>query len=98
MKAMPEGGKITINGKKIGGQKVEIIISDTGIGIKNEILDRIFDSSFSEWTDQNIQSTGQGLFYLKTIIEFYNGKINVYSDVNKGTVFTMVFPIYNHKQ
>ena len=95
IKAMPNGGKISISGRKESGQLVKILVTDNGCGIKKDIKNEIFNSSFSEWANLDTQSTGQGLFYMNTIIEYYNGNIEVSSKESKGTTFTIIFPIYS---
>ena len=67
---------------------VKIEIVDTGIGISEENLDKIFEPYFS--TKET--GTGLGLAIVQKIIEDHNGSINVASNVNKGTTFTVKLP------
>lgn len=88
--AMPHGGKILINtGTK--DQFAFISITDTGYGIKEEDLERIFEPFFT--SKEKEQGTGLGLSLCKRLIEANAGKILVDSIVGKGTTFTIMIPI-----
>jgi len=88
--AMPEGGRIQIR-TGMNDQYVFIAITDTGIGIKDEDLDRIFEPFFT--TKEKEQGTGLGLSLCKRLIEANAGKIEVESKVGEGTTFTIMIPI-----
>jgi two-component system, NtrC family, sensor kinase len=88
--AMPGGGKILIKTGR-GDQYVFISIADTGVGIKEEDLEKIFEPFFT--TKEKEQGTGLGLSLCKRLIEANAGKIEVESKVDKGTTFTIMIPI-----
>jgi signal transduction histidine kinase len=95
-KAMPQGGTFTVsthllNHKGDGGerQEVQVIFADTGIGIPRENLPKIFNPFFSTRPD----GTGLGLSITKNIVEGHGGKIEVESQVNVGTKFTITLPV-----
>ena len=88
--AMPGGGKILIKTGR-GDQYVFISIADTGVGIKEEDLERIFEPFFT--TKEKEQGTGLGLSLCKRLIEANAGKIEVESTVGEGTTFTIMIPI-----
>jgi signal transduction histidine kinase len=88
--AMPEGGRIQIR-TGMNDQYVFIAITDTGIGIKDEDLDRIFEPFFT--TKEKELGTGLGLSLCKRLIEANAGKIEVESKVGEGTTFTIMIPI-----
>ncbi|MDR1502201.1 MAG: response regulator, partial [Prevotella sp.] len=73
----------------------KISISDTGTGIPKEDLPYIFDRFFqSEQTmDMNKNGSGIGLFMVKNYILQHNGKINVESELGRGTTFTILLPV-----
>jgi hypothetical protein len=95
-KAMTKGGMFTISthalrGRKDDGKEVEevqIIFEDTGIGIPEENLPKIFHPFFSTRSD----GTGLGLSITKDIIEQHGGRIEVESQVNVGTKFIITLP------
>ena len=73
-------------------ENVSINIKDTGSGIPQEVLPKIFDPLFT--TKQS--GTGLGLVSCKNIIEQYGGKIQVTSEKEKGTTFTILIPKVVH--
>jgi signal transduction histidine kinase len=94
MKAMPSQGSLTIRTRNIRPKsgnarpgRLELQIQDTGIGIPPENLNRIFDPYFT--TNQN--GTGLGLSVVHQIVEKHSGRIQVSSEVNHGTTFTIIF-------
>ncbi len=95
IKAMDNGGFLNIK-SKISGRKAEISVSDTGKGISKDKIIRIFEPFFSvSGSENNKTGTGLGLSIVKSLVENFNGSIKVQSKLNKGTTFTMVFPIKN---
>lgn len=71
-------------------------IRDTGAGISKENIDKIFNSRFTTkiGSSEGIPlGTGLGLPYCQRMIEFYGGKIDVESEVNKGSKFTLLIPV-----
>lgn len=94
LKYTPKGGEINIEGK-IKGSNYEIKFSDTGIGMKPEISEKIFDLSSKHTTPgmNNEHGSGFGLKLIHQMIEVINGKISVESELNKGTTFKIEFPI-----
>lgn len=95
-KFTPEGGSITIETHKIVKDEtdwVQIKVSDTGCGIESKDLDLIFNRFYQGETSQTRKGTGIGLHLVKNLIELHHGSINVESTLNKGTTFTIEFPI-----
>ena len=89
--AMPEGGVVTISAENLetaAGKSVKILLRDQGIGISPQDLDKIFDPYFS--TKQ--RGSGLGLASCYSIITKHNGKIEVSSELNRGTTFTIILP------
>lgn len=76
------------------GNKVIITVSDDGKGIKQEHLDKIFDQGFSTAKEvTNISGRGVGMDVVKQKIVSLGGTIDVSSEENKGTVFTINLPL-----
>ncbi len=69
-------------------------VSDTGIGIKDEHLNRIFESFSQVDSTRNraVEGTGLGLAITKRLIELMNGTVSVESEFGKGSVFTIELP------
>ncbi|RMF57249.1 MAG: hypothetical protein D6743_19215, partial [Calditrichaeota bacterium] len=71
------------------GRWLEIAFKDTGQGIKKEDLGKIFDFYYSTKKD----GTGLGLAIVQQIVEEHEGFVEVQSQVNKGTTFTVYLPV-----
>ena len=102
--AMPEGGSISIKAENAfvdenyarmhleakPGRFVMISVSDTGPGMSAEIQSRIFEPFFT--TKEMTKGTGLGLSTALTIVKSHGGFINVYSELHKGSQFTLYLP------
>jgi len=102
--AMPNGGILSIsaensfidenyawmNTEAKAGSYVYFSVSDTGIGIPSKILDRIFEPFFT--TKEFGKGTGLGLSTALAIVKSHGGFMNVYSEVGKGTKFSVYLP------
>ena len=79
--------------------KIIITVADTGIGIPPEHINRVFERFYrvDKSHSKQINGTGLGLSIVKHGIIYHNGTICVESNVGKGTVFTVEFPIDNKK-
>ncbi len=88
------GGKVTVTVKK-EKSNMTIEIQDTGIGIPDEQLHRVFSKFFRAQNAQLYQTsgTGLGLYVTKNIIEQHDGMITCTSVENKGTTFKITLPI-----
>jgi|GEM_PF-1800717 len=91
-----ESGRIEISAKlNINKQALAITVSDTGIGIPAEQLDRIFES-FEQGegaTEREYGGTGLGLAVTQQLVELHNGHIQVESTVGVGSQFSFTLPI-----
>jgi len=91
--AMPGGGELRVTSADGGG--VQISISDTGCGIAQEHIQRIYDPFFTTKNGQGSQGRGTGLGLSVTygIIQEHAGKIRVESRPGRGTTFHLEFPL-----
>ena len=89
LEAMPDGGTVTLAAQVVG-DRVHVDISDTGIGIPPENLERLFQPFF---TTKGVQSSGLGLSSSYGIIKRHGGEIQVHSTVGRGTTFTIKLPL-----
>lgn len=85
--AMPDRGTITLTVRSRTGL-VELRVSDSGVGIPAERLQRIFDPFFTTRTG----GTGLGLANVDRIVRGHGGSVSVYSKPGQGTVFMLTFP------
>jgi signal transduction histidine kinase len=88
--AMPEGGPLTVKTGRRGDTCAFIAVADRGTGIREEDMEKIFDSFFT--TKKEGEGTGLGLPLVKKLVEANGGKIEVESQVNAGSTFTMLLP------
>ena len=88
--AMQGGGSIGVTTTMTDKDSVHIEIQDTGKGIPKEILQRIFEPFF---TTKQEKGTGLGLSVSYKIIQSHNGRIDVESEEDRGTKFTIVLPV-----
>jgi len=74
---------------------VAIIIKDNGMGIEKKNFRKIFERFFRVHTGDvhDVKGFGLGLYYVKKVIKDHGGKINVTSEVNKGTQFIITLPL-----
>jgi PAS domain S-box-containing protein len=87
---LPNGGQITITTCHVQ-QRVAVTITDTGIGISPENLDRIFHPFFT--TKSTVKGTGLGLSVCHGIVQNHNGEIRVESRPGDGSTFTVLLPV-----
>lgn len=89
-----DGGSVAIDIKD-SGESVQLKVTDTGIGISREHLERVFerfyrvDKSHSKETG----GTGLGLSIVKHAVSYHHGSVSVKSEEGKGTEFTVVLPV-----
>jgi len=88
VEAMPEGGKLTI-GARQRDKFLDVEIADTGYGIPQETIDKIFDPLFTT----KAKGIGLGLSVCLSIIERHEGSIEVKSEAGKGTTFIIKLPL-----
>jgi len=107
--AMPRGGKLTFsteniklsrdfaraNPMVIPGEYVHLKIADSGVGMPQEVMDRVFDPFFT--TKEEGRGTGLGLSSVYGIVKQNDGYVFVESEVNIGTTFHLYFPVSGRK-
>lgn len=89
-----EKGEVSVSLKKKNNQVI-IEVEDTGIGIPKEHIPRIFERFYvvDKSRSKKLGGTGLGLSIVKHIVLLHNGRINVESNLGKGTRFTIYFPL-----
>jgi len=92
IKFTPEGGRVSVSVRGQGEQLV-IRVSDTGMGIPKDALPRLFERFYRvHRPGKQIQGTGLGLAIVKKIVMMHGGRIEVESEVDRGTTFTVFLP------
>ncbi len=95
IQAMSDGGTLTIKTEK-SINSVNLIVKDTGIGMTSDEIDKIFIPFFT--TKGINEGTGLGLPVVLGIVQSHGGSVKVDSEVGKGSVFTVKFPVINDSQ
>ena len=86
---------LSISTRNIGDEKIEIVISDNGIGIKKEDLKKIFEKFYrvSTGNRHDVKGFGLGLAYVHKLITQFKGSIHVESELNVGSKFVILLPL-----
>lgn len=94
IKYTPVGGTITVGWKEVGGQ-VAIEVRDTGVGIPEEDLPRVFDRFHQVRSNaaNQTQGVGIGLALAKELVEAHKGRIEVESVAGTGSTFRVILPL-----
>ena len=97
IKFTPEGGEISVSAKPFeeNGDMVAVSVTDSGIGIPEDQLDKVFEK-FHQVEDslrRSITGTGLGLAITKGLVEVHHGRIWAESEVGKGSIFTFTLPV-----
>jgi len=95
LKFTPAGGKVEISAKPVEDNRIELSISDTGVGIKPENFDKLFriDVSYSTRGTAEEMGTGLGLILCQEFMEKNGGTIGVESEPGKGSRFYLRLPL-----
>jgi PAS domain S-box-containing protein len=91
--AMPKGGQLSITGEQLTVDSdawILIRVKDTGTGISPEDMRKIFEPLFTTKT----KGIGLGLAISKRLVEANEGRIEVQSELDKGSTFTLYLPVY----
>ncbi len=104
--SMPNGGKLSISTERIKlvngtvdsfglekGTFVKITISDTGIGMSKNVLEKIFTPFYSADHTRYPEKKGLGLSFSREIVQHHNGVIDVWSSPNAGSSFSVILPL-----
>jgi two-component system sensor histidine kinase VicK len=94
IKFTPENGTISVHAR-LENAIVTLEVSDTGIGISEEDMGRLFSEFYrvDNQINQNVKGTGLGLSLAKKIVEAHKGKIWVTSKLHEGTTFHFTLPV-----
>jgi signal transduction histidine kinase len=90
----PGGGQIDVYVDMVG-INIRVAVKDNGFGIEEKYLDKIFERFYRVKNDKTryITGTGLGLPIVKGLVDSMNGVIQVESEPNRGTMFTVLLPV-----
>ncbi len=94
VKFTPPGGTITVGAKEAPGERVALFVTDTGIGIGEEHVPKVWDVFYQVdgSSTREYGGAGLGLAIVKSFVEAHGGEVQVRSTPNSGSTFTMMFP------
>jgi two-component system phosphate regulon sensor histidine kinase PhoR len=94
LKYTPAGGAVAIGARKAGSDRVMIYVRDTGIGIPEEDLPRLFERFYrvDKARSRELGGTGLGLAIVKHLVLAHGGEVGVESVVNQGSTFSFTVP------
>jgi signal transduction histidine kinase len=92
VKFTPEGGEVTVSVVQ-RGDSLRVEVADTGLGIPEDEVGRLFERFFRASTGTSIQGSGLGLPIVKSIVEVHGGAISVESEPGVGTTFAVDLPL-----
>jgi signal transduction histidine kinase/HAMP domain-containing protein len=95
LKFTPAGGRVVVDLAPEGGGHAQIAVTDTGVGIPQEDLPRLFDRFYRarNATDAAIPGLGLGLMIVRAIVEAHGGTVSVDSACGRGTTFAVLLPL-----
>jgi len=95
LKFTPSGGSVTITSRRVG-DKAEVVVSDTGMGVAPEFHAKIFEKFGQVDTSETreIKGSGLGLPIARSIVEAHRGTLTLDSDVGKGSRFIVRLPLF----
>jgi two-component system phosphate regulon sensor histidine kinase PhoR len=87
-------GKVTVSGRKLDDDRLEIFVQDDGPGIPSEALDRVFERFYrvDKARSRDQGGTGLGLSIVKHIVQAHGGEVRVESELGKGATFFFTLP------
>jgi two-component system sensor histidine kinase/response regulator len=95
-KYTPDGGKIEIKTGLVemdGERYIEISVKDNGVGIPAEDISKIFEPFYRGRNSKNEKGIGLGLSLVKQVVDLHGGKIEVRSELGKGSLFSILIPV-----
>jgi signal transduction histidine kinase len=94
IKYTPPQGQVDVR-LRVDGRRIDLSVADTGIGIEAADRDRLFTRFFRSRhaEEQSIQGVGLGLSITKSIVESHGGRVEVDSEVGRGSTFRVRVPV-----
>ncbi|HYE65909.1 MAG TPA: ATP-binding protein [Pyrinomonadaceae bacterium] len=98
LKFTRKGGRVELKAEQLG-ERLRISVSDTGVGIAPEDVERLFDKyeQARSRATRGEKGTGLGLYITKQLVELHGGEITVDSEVGRGSTFSFTLPLTHHE-
>jgi len=99
VKYTPEGGSVTVTGRRLDGDMVEVTVADTGIGIPPADLPRITERFYrvDKARSRELGGTGLGLAIVKHLVMAHGGELGIESEQERGTTVRFTLPVVSQK-
>lgn len=97
VKFTPAGGHVTVGAARASDDRVHLWVEDTGVGIPDEHLTRLFERFYKEDAARSGGGTGLGLAIVKHVALVHGGAVSVTSAIGRGSRFTMTLPTDGRK-
>jgi two-component system, OmpR family, phosphate regulon sensor histidine kinase PhoR len=97
LKYTPEGGSVTVGARPGVGDCLAVYVSDTGLGIPQEDIPRLFERFYrvDKARSREMGGTGLGLSIVKHLVRAHGGEVSVETEVDKGSIFTFTLPTHD---
>jgi len=92
VKFTPSGGSIAV-AARLDGEAVAVSVADTGVGIQQDDLERIFERFYKADRSRSGQGTGLGLAIVRHIVRLHGGRVWAESSPGAGATFTFTLPV-----
>jgi two-component system phosphate regulon sensor histidine kinase PhoR len=95
VKYTPAGGRVTVAAREAGGERVEVSVRDTGVGIPSSDLPRITERFYrvDKARSRELGGTGLGLAIVKHLVIAHGGELAIDSELGKGTTVRFTLPV-----
>ena len=95
VKYTPDGGAVTVTGRNLGPDRIEVAVADTGIGIPPADLPRITERFYrvDKARSRELGGTGLGLAIVKHLVMAHGGELSIESEQERGTTVRFTLPI-----
>jgi signal transduction histidine kinase len=98
LKFTPAGGRVTLSVAPVGSDAVRVVVHDSGIGVPDEALGRVFEPFFQVPNQSYVgQGSGLGLAIVKAVVDAHGGTIVVESAVGQGARFVVTLPRHDER-
>jgi len=96
VKFTPEGGKVAVSAAPASDQEVLVRIADTGIGVPRDEVSRLGERFYrvDKGRSRELGGTGLGLSIVKHLVSVHKGRMEIDSQLGRGTTVSLYFPIY----
>ncbi len=93
IKFTPEGGRVMVEVNALEGNRIDILVYDSGPGIPDALKTRIFERFFQVEIESSVKGHGIGLWHTAELVQLMDGQISVQEETTEGAVFRVSLPL-----